>query len=142
MKIRIIIILAIALVALAGCGKKADLTADSEPSESNTQTEATTVAVSDDVVPVENLVLVEGGKFSPETLTVKKGTEVTWVNKDTGPCWIASDPHPIHNGYSGFDAGRGIKQDETYKFTFSRVGTFSYHDHLDLTKTGKIIIEL
>lgn len=138
---RILLVLIVSVLTLTGCGKKTESAANSESGGNGTQTEATTATTADDVVPVESLVLIQNGKFNPETLTVKKGTEVTWVNKDTDPCWVASDPHPIHNGYPGFDAGKGIIQDETYKFTFQKTGTFGYHDHLNITNTGKIIVE-
>ena len=140
MKIQLIAVCAIAIVLLAGCGKRTESVANNEGNNS-TQTEATTASSAEDVVPVSSLVLVQDGKFNPQVLTVKKGTEVTWVNKDTEPCWVASDPHPIHNGYPGFDAGKGIIQDETYRFKFDKVGTFGYHDHLNITNTGKIIVE-
>ena len=140
MKIQLIAVCAIAIVLLAGCGKRTESVANNEGNNS-TQTEATTASSAEDVVPVSSLVLVQDGKFNPQMLTVKKGTEVTWVNKDTEPCWVASDPHPIHNGYPGFDAGKGIIQDETYRFKFDKVGTFGYHDHLNITNTGKIIVE-
>ena len=140
MKIQLIAVCAIAIVLLAGCGKRTESVANNEGNNS-TQTEATTANSAEDVVPVSSLVLVQDGKFNPQVLTVKKGTEVTWVNKDTEPCWVASDPHPIHNGYPGFDAGKGMIQDETYKFTFQKTGIFGYHDHLNITNTGKIIVE-
>ena len=140
MKIQLIAVCAIAIVLLAGCGKRTESVANNEGNNS-TQTEATTTSSAEDVVPVSSLVLVQDGKFNPQVLTVKKGTEVTWVNKDTEPCWVASDPHPIHNGYPGFDAGKGMIQDETYKFTFQKTGTFGYHDHLNITNTGKIVVE-
>jgi len=140
MKMQFIAVCAIAIVLLAGCGKKTESVTSNEGNNS-TQTEATTASSAEDVVPVSSLVLVQNGKFNPQVLTVKKGTEVTWVNKDIEPCWIASDPHPIHNGYPGFDAGKSMIQDETYKFKFDKVGTFGYHDHLNITNTGKIIVE-
>ncbi len=124
---------------LTGCGKKKDTTSSDQGQNGSTQTEVTTEQ--EVVVPADNLVLVQNGKFVPATITVKKGTEVTWVNKDPDSCWIASDPHPIHTGYTGFDSGKGMKQDETYKFTFQKTGTFGYHDHLNITDTGKVIVE-
>lgn len=127
------------ILVLTGCGKKSSTTSSNGGQDGSTQTEVTTEQ--EVVVPAENLVLVQNGKFSPATITVKKGTEVTWVNKDPEPCWIASDPHPIHTGLAGFDAGKGIKQDGTFKFTFQKTGTFGYHDHLNISSTGKVVVE-
>lgn len=55
---------------------------------------------------VANLVAYSQSGFSPDTLKVKVGTVVTFKNDDSGSLWIASNPHPTHTGYPGFDANR------------------------------------
>jgi plastocyanin len=135
---QIFVVLIMVALILTGCGPKTTPPANSESADNKTSTETTTATAANDMVPVNSLILIESGKFNPAVLTVKKGTEVTWVNKDANPSWVASDPHPTHNGYPGFDAGKGMIQGETYKFKFDKVGTFGYHDHLDITSTGKI----
>jgi len=79
--------------------------------------------------------------FVPSTVTIHKGDYVMFTNKDTDQHWPASDPHPIHNGYPGFDAKRGLSQGQTYTFQFERTGTFGFHDHLNPTVTGKVIVQ-
>src|SRR5258708_2061143 len=39
--------------------------------------------------------------FLPKSVSVAAGTQITWVNKSSGGMWVASNPHPIHNGYDG-----------------------------------------
>lgn len=87
------------------------------------------------------LVVYDGSKFSPQTLRVKSGTTVTFRNDGVRPMWVASDPHPIHTNYSAFDARKNIGPGESYIFTFSRIGTWGYHDHLSPSKKGEIIVE-
>jgi len=77
-----------------------------------------------------------------DTISVKKGTVVTWNNKDSAPHWVASDPHPVHNQLPGFDSVRKIAAGESYPFTFEKTGTFTYHDHLNPLKfKGTVIVK-
>ena len=85
--------------------------------------------------------ITAGGTFSPATLTVKKGTTVTWTNSGAAKVWIASDPHPVHTGYPGFDSGTDLRAGETYSFTFEKAGSWSYHNHFNPTVKGTVIVE-
>lgn len=79
--------------------------------------------------------------FSPSTMTVAKGTTVTFQNADTKPHWVASKPHPVHTGLPGFDAGAPIPPGQGYSFTFNETGTFGYHDHLNPGTQGQIVVQ-
>lgn len=93
--------------------------------------------------PNKNSVTVEysGQGFSPDSITVKSGTTVTWVNKSSDSMWAASNPHPIHTGLSGFDALKGIPTGESYSYTFTKVGKWGYHNHLGPDKMGEVVVE-
>ncbi len=91
--------------------------------------------------PSVKTVTVTSSGFSPAVVTVKVGDTVTFVNNDSGAHWPASNPHPTHTGLSGFDALRGLTAGQSYSFTFTRVGTFGYHDHLNVLLTGMVIVE-
>ncbi len=79
--------------------------------------------------------------FSPNTLKIKSGDTVNFVNKDSSSHQPASNPHPIHTNYAGFDALKGLAQGENYSFTFTQKGTFGYHDHLNPSVGGTITVE-
>ncbi len=79
--------------------------------------------------------------FSPATITIKAGETVQFVNNSSSQMWVASDPHPSHTGLTGFDAKKGYKQGETYSFTFTKAGTFGYHNHLSDSNDGTIIVQ-
>jgi plastocyanin len=78
--------------------------------------------------------------FSPSSVTIHKGDYVQFTNKDTNPHWPASNPHPTHTDYPGFDALHGLAQGEVYRFQFNRTGTFGFHDHLHPATGGSITI--
>ncbi len=82
-----------------------------------------------------------GQGFSPNSITVKSGTTVTWVNKGSDPMWVASAPHPVHTNLSGFDALKGTSAGGSYSYTFTKVGKWGYHNHLAPSKTGEVVVE-
>lgn len=80
--------------------------------------------------------------FIPSTLKIKKGTAVTFTNGSDQLYWIASDPHPIHTLLPEFDSQQPIETGGTFTFIFDKVGTFTYHDHLNpLRFNGTVIVE-
>lgn len=90
--------------------------------------------------------------FSPKTITISKSDTVTFVASG-GTMWVASNNHPSHTLYSGttreahctggpsttaFDqCGSGGQ----YSFTFDKTGTWGYHDHLEASNTGTVIVK-
>lgn len=70
-------------------------------------------------------VVIEGGAFKLPSITVKKGTTVTWTNKDDTQ----------HNVVSDSDAPAGgppqeadlLSKGESFSFTYDTVGVFRYH---------------
>jgi plastocyanin len=84
--------------------------------------------------------ITAGGSFSPTIVTVKKGTKVTWKNLGDAPVWPAVNPHPVHTEYQGFDARTDLRKGETYSFTFDKVGSWNYHNHLNPGTTGTVIV--
>lgn len=79
--------------------------------------------------------------FTPKTVTVEAGTTVTFVNNGQAPHWPASALHPTHQVLPGFDALRGLATGETYSFTFEKVGSWNYHDHLNPKLFGTVVVE-
>ena len=76
--------------------------------------------------------------FSPKSVTVKAGTTVKFESVAEAGMWVASAPHPAHTDYPGFDQ----KQTGTiYQFTFTKVGTWKYHNHVNTSHTGTIVVE-
>ncbi len=88
--------------------------------------------------------------FTPSTITVKQGTKVTFVNNSSKNMWVGVDEHPTHTQYAGTSrqehcpdtAGTAFDQcavGKTYTFTFNKVGTWEYHNHVG-SGTGKIVV--
>jgi plastocyanin len=72
-----------------------------------------------------DITIVQGGGspsngqfYSPANFTVKAGTTVTWVNRD-------STPHTVTSTNGAFDSGN-MDGGAVYKFTFTSPGTYQY----------------
>ncbi|MBU1293085.1 hypothetical protein KJ819_03420 [Patescibacteria group bacterium] len=94
--------------------------------------------------------------FSPETVSISIGETVRFTNASSGGMWVGSDDHPTHTNYDGtstrehcadgettggtFDACRAYANGESYDFTFTKAGTFEYHNHVGASKGGTVIV--
>lgn len=78
--------------------------------------------------------------FSPSTLTVKAGTKVTIKNTSSGDMQFDSDPHPVHTDDPELNVGV-VGPGESMAFTPTVTGTHGYHNHLDPSKTGTLIVQ-
>ncbi|MDB4940360.1 MAG: Plastocyanin [Candidatus Doudnabacteria bacterium] len=87
-----------------------------------------------------NISITSSG-FSPASVTINQGDFVKFTNTDTAPHWPASDPHPTHTGYPGFDALKNLAKGETYTFQFLKSGSWGFHDHLHPTDHGTVIVK-
>ncbi|HLD11294.1 MAG TPA: hypothetical protein VJB91_00080 [Patescibacteria group bacterium] len=90
----------------------------------------------------ENVVIeyTEDG-FQPKMITIPLDTTVRWINRTSRPMWIASAVHPTHQELPGFDALKGYATGESYSYTFTKIGSWKYHDHLNPKATGEVIVE-
>jgi plastocyanin len=66
-----------------------------------------------------NTVIISGFQFSPNPLTVTKGTTVTWQNNDSAIHTATSDDGSWNTG--------DIAQGATKSLIFNTTGTFAYH---------------
>jgi len=79
-------------------------------------------------------VSIDNFTFTPQTLTVKAGTTVTWTNRDDIPHGIASDNN-------AFPRSKALDTDDSFSFTFTTPGTFRYFCYVHPHMTGTIVVE-
>ena len=85
---------------------------------------------------------VTASALQPETIKIKKGGSVTWINKDTAPHLIESDPYPEASTLPSLNSGEALSTGESYTHTFDETGTFTYHDQLNpSTLKGAVVVE-
>lgn len=78
-------------------------------------------------------IVIENYSFSPNVLSVKKGTTVVWTNNDAAP-------HAIVGNRSSWMVGPTLKQWATYTHTFDANGTFNYSCAIHPSMRGTIIV--
>lgn len=90
----------------------------------------------DNKTPGENEILILYKTFNPSQLSVKKGTTITFINKDNAN-------HTITANTKSFDSGK-IKSSESYSYTFINTGQYyfycNYHSS-NLQEQGVIIVQ-
>jgi plastocyanin len=83
--------------------------------------------------PTTHTVVMEASRFEPETLSVKAGDRITWVNKDPFPHTATSAGH--------FDS-TAIQPDQSWTFTAKAKGEFAYVCSFHpLTMTGTLRVQ-
>lgn len=129
-----VVILGSALL-LSGCKKNAttDTTSASDTTtETSSGPSAATVNVTD-----------EG--FDPSTVTISAGQSITWVNNSSKTVQVGSADHPTHTKNPALTGGEFVielKAGESKTVSAgSNVGTWGYHNHLNSSNFGKVVIE-
>ena len=79
-------------------------------------------------------VLIKNFRFSPAKITIKRGTRVVWINKDTAPHTATATNKP-----RSFDSGR-LGQGERFSHTFRSVGKKPYYCEIHPDMRGRIIV--
>lgn|SRR3989344_2129478 len=76
-------------------------------------------------------ITIKDFSFSPDTLTVKQGAKLTWLNQDS----------VTHNIKSDTFNSPDLNQGEKFELTFNTNGSFDYICGLHPSMKGKIIVE-
>lgn len=74
--------------------------------------------------------------FSPSSVKIKSGESVAWLNKDRSMHLIVSD-----TGLAGFKGQGNLLFNDMYLYTFTVAGTYTYHDQLNPSLKGTVVVE-
>lgn len=78
---------------------------------------------------------------NPLNAKIRVGDTVRFVNNDNEQRWPASGLHPTHQICQGFDSLRGLNKGESYSFTFNEVKTCPWHNHLNPSIGGQVVVQ-
>src|SRR3989344_1313969 len=92
-------------------------------------------------VPNVAVVSFNATGFSPESVAVKQGEKIIFVNLSDEPMWVASAFHPTHQLYPEFDSKGSVSLGGRYEFTFDKKGEWKYHNHMRPGLTGTVIVK-
>lgn len=125
--------IAIALATLVGVSAVIALTNVSDKEKiSNSAVQNADGQVNQNEVTVE----IKNHKYNPETITIKKGTTVTWTNQDSVKHDIAPDEESPN-----FVGSELLAKGEGYSYTFNEPGTYEYHCTPHPFMTAKVVVE-
>ena len=114
----------------------ASTTTNSQPAATTTTDNSTS---SSDQNAASTITYSDSG-FSPATLTVKANTPVTIKNTSSSDMQFDSDPHPTHTDDPEINIG-AVPAGKSVTFTPTVTGSHGYHNHLDPTQTGTLVVQ-
>jgi plastocyanin len=82
-----------------------------------------------------NEVVIQYFSFGSGTLTVPRGSKVTWTNKDDDPHTVVSEGDPKLFKSPALDT------DESFAFTFTEAGTFKYFCSIHPRMQGTVVVQ-
>lgn len=83
--------------------------------------------------PVTHTITIEAMRFQPETLTVKRGDRVVWVNRDPFPHTVVSSVGPFRS--------REIAPGQSWAQSVKRTGVVPYACSLHPTMKGELRVD-
>lgn len=102
-----------------------------------TQALAAAPAVASAVGPGEDqpaaAVKIDNFTFSPNPLTIEKGTTVRWTNHDDVPHTVVADDKSFKS--------KALDTDEAFTYTFTKPGTYSYFCSLHPKMVAKVVVK-
>ena len=156
----LIAIIVIALVAIGGYFLVSSRAAAPEAATEQEVTETSESTDTEEGPVADNeyaaLVTYTDGGFSPASTEVKAGDTVRFVNNSSRGMWVGADDHPTHTEYDGtstrehcengsatggsFDMCRQGAPGEFWEFTFTKAGSFHFHNHAQAAHGGTIVV--
>ncbi|MFI5270652.1 MAG: cupredoxin domain-containing protein [Candidatus Saccharimonadales bacterium] len=80
--------------------------------------------------------------FVPATVTIKVGQAVVWTNDAvTSHFVISDDPVPLKAGEPQPNSVQSIKPGDTYSYVFNQAGSYGYHDTIDPSFQGTVVVK-
>jgi plastocyanin len=78
-------------------------------------------------------VKIDNFTFAPQSMTVKAGTTITWINEDDIPHTVAATGKAFKS--------KVLDTDDKFSFTFTTAGTYEYFCSLHPHMTGTIVVQ-
>ena len=90
--------------------------------------------------------------YSPATIRIKPGTEVTWVNEDDSVHHTVTSGAPAEDSVPGVSKGKPARPDgefdgdlpdasSEFRFTFDSAGTYAYFCNIHPSMMGEVVVE-
>src|SRR6266513_2423884 len=81
----------------------------------------------------QNRIEIKDFAFNPQTITVKAGEKVTWINRD-------EEPHTVVSVEKQFKKSTALDTDQEFTIVAGPPGTYSYFCSVHPKMTGTIVV--
>jgi plastocyanin len=78
-------------------------------------------------------VVIQGFRFKPANITIKRGTRVRWINRDSAPHTATANNRSFGSGHLG--------QGQRYSHTFKTAGKKGYHCKIHPFMRGSVVVQ-
>jgi plastocyanin len=82
----------------------------------------------------QNRIEIKDFAFNPQTLKVKSGEKITWINRD-------EEPHTVVSVEKQFKKSSALDTDQEFTITAGAPGTYTYYCSVHPKMTGTIVVE-
>jgi plastocyanin len=82
----------------------------------------------------QNKIEIKDFAFNPQTIRVKSGEKITWINRD-------EEPHTIVSVEKQFKKSSALDTDQEFTIVAGAPGTYSYYCSVHPKMTGTIIVK-
>jgi plastocyanin len=82
----------------------------------------------------QNNIEIKDFAFNPQTITVKSGEKITWINRD-------DEPHTVVSVEKQFKKSPALDTDQEFTVVAGSPGTYSYFCSVHPKMTGTIIVK-
>lgn len=82
----------------------------------------------------ETKIEIKDFAFNPQTITVKSGEKITWINKD-------EEPHTVVSVEKQFKKSSALDTDQQFTIVAGAPGTYTYYCSVHPKMTGTIVVE-
>ena len=91
-------------------------------------------AKSDGAASNQNKIEIKDFMFNPQTIRVKSGQQITWINRD-------EEPHTVVSVEKQFKKSPPLDTDQVFTIAAGVPGTYTYFCSVHPKMTGTIIVE-
>jgi plastocyanin len=82
----------------------------------------------------QNKIEIKDFAFNPQTITVKSGAKITWINRD-------EEPHTVVSVEKEFKKSSALDTDQEFTITAGAPGTYTYYCSVHPKMTGTIVVQ-
>jgi plastocyanin len=87
----------------------------------------------DETTTKQDRIEIKDFAFNPQTLTVKSGEKITWINRD-------EEPHTVVSVQKQFKKSTALDTDQEFTITAGAPGTYTYFCSVHPKMTGTIVV--